>query len=194
MKKYAYIWGIVIVVGFILYFLFFGQPKMPEAPIDGTSNVATTSLNSGNIESPSSKAADRKMGPVFTLENYQGGVVRFSDYAGRPTVINSWAAWCPFCRKELPDLAAAQREFGDQVTIIAIDRAESLRTAKKYSDELGVSDQLIFLLDPNDSFYRSIGGFSMPETIFVNAAGEIIHHKRGVMELDEIREKIYDIL
>lgn len=135
--------------------------------------------------------------PAFfelVLEDYGGKAVRLADFHGRPLVINSWAAWCPFCKKELIDFAAAQKEFGDAVLMIAIDRAETKETAKKYSDELGVTDDLIFLLDSSDSFYQSIGGFSMPETIFVNTVGEIVTHKRGPMEIQEMREKIQQLI
>lgn len=128
--------------------------------------------------------------PDFALQNYDGKTVTLSDFAGRPLIINSWAAWCPFCGEELVNFATVQEEFGDKVVIIAIDRAESRETAKKYTDELGVTDDLVFLLDPSDSFYRSISGFSMPETIFVDKDGNIAEHKRGPMEIQEIREKI----
>lgn len=128
------------------------------------------------------------------LENYNGEAVSLSNFKGKPLVINAWAAWCPFCRKELVDFAAVQKEFVDKVVIIAIDRVESKETAKRYSDELGVTDDLIFLLDPLDSFYQSIGGFSMPETIFINKNGDITTHKRGPMDINEMRHKINEIL
>lgn len=143
---------------------------------------------------------ERKMAfsaPVFfdfVLEDYGGNKVRFADFRGRPLVINSFAAWCPFCKKELIDFAAAQKEFGDAVLIIAVDRAETKDTAKKYSDELGVTDKLLFLLDPSDSFYKSIGGFSMPETIFVDSNGVTQFHKRGPMDADEIRERVQALI
>lgn len=132
--------------------------------------------------------------PDFTLKDYAGSTVTLSQFRGRPVVVNSWAVWCPFCREELKDFAAVKREFGDRIEIIAVDRAESLETAKKFSDELGVSNELIFLLDPGDSFYQAIGGFSMPETIFVDKDGNIRIHKRGPMPLGEIREKVRSIL
>ncbi len=138
--------------------------------------------------------APTRQAPAFALQDYTGKTVRSTDFPGKPLVINSWAAWCPFCRKELVDFAAAQKEFGDRVVFVAIDRAESREVAKKYSDELGVTGDLIFLLDSSDSFYRSIEGFSMPETIFVDKDGSIIIHKRGPMDLDEIRQKIREIL
>ncbi len=131
-----------------------------------------------------------RLAPDFSLQDYRGNTVTLTQFRGRPVVVNSWAAWCPFCREELKDFATVQKEFGDRVVIIAIDRAEPLQTAKKYTDELGVTDDLVFLLDPQDSFYQSIGGFSMPETIFVDEGGNIVFHKRGPMRIEEIRERI----
>lgn len=132
--------------------------------------------------------------PDFTLQDYEGKTVRVADFAGRPLVINSWASWCPFCVKELADFAALQNEFGEQIVVVAINRQESSAVAKTYTDRLGLSDELIFLVDPDDSFYRSIGGFSMPETVFTDESGRIAVHKRGPMELEEMREKVNSVL
>src|SRR3989338_776310 len=139
----------------------------------------------GNQETGTS---DFDMFASNSLVDYGGDAVSFEEFRGRPLVINSWAVWCPFCRKELPDFAELQKEFGDRVVVIAVDRQEPLEKAKGYTDELGISNNLLFLLDSSDSFYKSIGGFSMPETIFVNSNGEIVVHKRGPMELGEMRE------
>lgn len=137
-------------------------------------------------------ATDDLFAKLSTLEftDYDGVSVTLADFAGKNLIVNSWAAWCPFCRKELPDFVTIQKEFGDKITIIAIDRAEPLGTAKQYSDELDVTGDLIFLLDPDDAFYRKIGGFSMPETIFINANGVIKDHKRGVMSEEEVRRRV----
>jgi len=133
---------------------------------------------------------------VFALQlnDYNGKPISLADFKGRPLVINSWAAWCPFCRKELVDFAAAQKEFGDKVAIIAVDRAETRDVAKKYTDELGVTDGMTFLLDPSDDFYQSIGGFSMPETIFIDKSGAVSIHKRGPMDPEEMRQKIQQLI
>lgn len=132
--------------------------------------------------------------PDFSLKDYEGKTVSLPDFHGKPLVINSWAAWCPFCVEELADFARAQEEFGDKVAVIAVDRAESLETAKSFSDKYGVTGRMTLLLDPSDSFYKSIGGFAMPETIFVNSEGNVVYHKRGPMKLDEIRRRIQEML
>ncbi len=156
--------------------------------------IGWLAISSRSTPDGSSAQSQSGEAPDFALQDYGGKAVRRADFAGKPLVINSWAAWCPFCREELPAFAAAQKEFGDKVTIIAVDRAESLRVAKGYTDRQGTTGKLIFLLDPSDSFYQSIGGFSMPETIFVDKEGKIVDHKRGPMDLNEIREKIQKIL
>ncbi|PCI29955.1 hypothetical protein COB55_01075 [Candidatus Wolfebacteria bacterium] len=132
--------------------------------------------------------------PDFTLNDYDGNSQTFSEISeGKIAVVNAWAVWCPFCKKELEDFAQLQNNFGDEIVVIAIDRAESLKKAKGFTDSINVTDKMTFLLDPSDSFYRSIGGFSMPETIFVNAKGEIVLHKRGPIDLAEMTEIINSI-
>lgn len=151
-------------------------------------------ISNNNAPKETARQAQSERAHDFNLQDYSGKTVSLADFAGKPLVINSWAAWCPFCHKELVDFVAAQKEFGESVVIIAIDRAESREVAKKYSDELGVTGDLVFLLDPSDSFYQSIGGFSMPETIFVDKEGFIREHKRGPMDIQEIKQKIQKLI
>jgi len=150
-------------------------------------------FNSGDNKSLTSKSDFDKFAHI-TLADYNGNTASLEELRGKPLVINSWAVWCPFCRKELADFAELQKEFGDRLVVIAVDRQEPLAKAKGFTDELGITNDMLFLLDSSDSFYKSIGGFSMPETIFVNGAGEIVVHKRGPMELDEMREHTNKII
>jgi len=143
---------------------------------------------------PSQKAQSITFETLAELEftDYEGNTVSLGDFTGKRLVINAWAAWCPFCVAELPDFAQVQENFGDEIVFIAIDRAESLETAKRFSDKLGVTDKIVFWLDSGDNFYRAIGGFSMPETIFIDTDGTIAQHKRGPMKVPEITQRIKD--
>jgi hypothetical protein len=53
------------------------------------------------------RPADQRL-PALTLSDLQGRPVALAGLAGRPTVVNLWATWCPPCRREMPVLAAAQ--------------------------------------------------------------------------------------
>ncbi len=121
------------------------------------------------------------------LRAYDGTETSLRTFVGTPLVINSWAVWCPFCREELPDFARLKEEYGEQIKMIAINRAESVEGAQSFTDSLSLPAPILFLMDQSDTFYRAIGGFAMPETLFMNAAGDIVVHKRGFMDLEEMR-------
>jgi len=130
----------------------------------------------------------------ISLVDLQGRPVSLSDFKGKPLVLNSWAVWCPFCRKELPDFALLQEEFEEDITVIAIDRAESKNKIESYLNGLGLLNSMIFLIDEKDDFYKKIGGFSMPETLFIDKNGKINFHKRGVISLEDMRNEIFKII
>jgi len=178
---------VIVVVVIIGGYLLFSSNATP------TEDQVTEEINEEVNEEGSEVGRFDKI-PEFTLADYKGNQVSTNDFPGKILVVNSWAAWCPFCVDELPAFGELQEKFPDDVVVIAVNRQESLKKAQGYTDDAGISDSYVFLLDPDDSFYRSIGGFSMPETIFVDTEGNIRVHKRGPMKLDEMVEKIEDIL
>jgi len=191
-KNYLFILaGVVVAVLVIGAVFLFGRQdnSLPQSASD------TKTANDARPDTANTKKNDlvETLG-ALTLTDFQGMPVHLADFSGKPLIVNSWAVWCPFCRKELPDFAALQKELGDRVAVIAIDRQESRETAKGYADELGIADNMIFLLDPSDSFYRAIGGFSMPETVFINSDGAIVFHKRGPMTLEEMQATVTQYL
>ncbi len=140
------------------------------------------------------RPVEARRAPDIILKNYEDNDVAFSDFQGKVLLVNAWASWCPFCVKELSDFVKIQREFSDTIVVIAVNRAETQETARQFSDRVNVTGKLIMLFDPGDSFYQSIGGFSMPETIFVDKKGFIRGHKRGPMKFEEIKRKVEDTL
>ena len=135
-------------------------------------------------------ATDRDPAPVIAFSDYDGNIVTLEQSVGKLRVVNAWATWCPFCKRELPDFVTVQNEFRDDVVFIAINRGEGLEASKEYTDNFGITDELIWLIDEDDSFYRAIGGFGMPETLFVDGEGNIIEHKRGPMGETELRSRV----
>jgi len=99
-------------------------------------------------ENNESTSSGKDKAPSFSLKDYDGSEVALADFTGKNIIVNSWAVWCPFCVKELKDFAELERELGDSITIIAIDRAESLEKQKSYTDDLS---KIIYIIQYQDA-------------------------------------------
>lgn len=159
----------LIIIGSVVYMLFFKHRTPDDVPTFGD-------------------AYD------LVLQNYDGENVRLTEFKGQILVIYSWASWCPYCGDELKNLAMLKEKYGDRIHIVAINRAEPLAVAREFTDAIQLSQALVFLLDPNDSYYKKIEGYAMPETVFINNYGEVLFHQHGPMQLPEVIERIDQII
>lgn len=129
----------------------------------------------------------------LVLKDYNGNDVRLSKFKREILVIHSWATWCTYCADELKNLTILKKKYGDNIEILAPNRAESVYTAKPFTDALDLGEGITFLLDPDDAFYKSVDGYAMPETLFINDRGEVFFHQRGPMNISEVEAKIAEI-
>lgn len=151
-------------------------------------------FSSGN---QTAKTVAERLQPDGSLPytDMDGNPVDLTNYEGKTLIVNSWATWCPFCVSELPDLnKVAEKYKNEDVIVIAINRKEPPKTARAFVKHVGNPENVIFLLDQRDQFYKSIGGFSMPETIFYEANGDVSFHKRGSMTFKEMQQRIDKVL
>lgn len=71
---------------------------------------------------------ERKEPGEVSGETLDGEEFSLASYAGKVIVVNVWGAWCPPCRAEADDLAAAARELAPQgVVFVGINTRDSSR-------------------------------------------------------------------
>jgi hypothetical protein len=70
--------------------------------------------------------------------------------------------------------------------LLAINRAEDAVTAERFLNYYNLWSDVELLLDPTDHFYKSIGGYAMPETVIFDEKGSTKAHFRGVVTQAEI--------
>lgn len=130
------------------------------------------------------KAIETEAGVSYT--DLDGVSVDLDELKGKPLIINSWATWMPFSKDELNLLAELKNSYGDRVEVVAMNRMEEVGTVRAYLATYGIPETLRFLLDPADSFYKAVGGYAMPETLFYRSDGTLFTHKRGVLTREEL--------
>tara|TARA_B100000508_G_scaffold37715_2_gene29508 strand:- start:3896 stop:4441 length:546 start_codon:yes stop_codon:yes gene_type:complete len=125
----------------------------------------------------------------------EGKSVVLTDYVGQVMLVHAWASWCPSCAKELQQLSQIAESYEqDSVVVIAINRAEDRYSAERFLKAHNLDLKVQLILDPDDSFFKSIGGYAMPETIIYNQKGEIVKHIRGDLNQEAVRGTIEETL
>lgn len=125
----------------------------------------------------SSSLQESEESPYTTLN---GEPFTFATYRGTVRIVHVWASWSPSTVRELPIINQVAGVFADQnVVAIAVNRREPRDRAVAYLAGLGNFENLVYAIDETDAFYRSVGGYAMPETLMYNAAGDIVWHHRG---------------
>lgn len=117
--------------------------------------------------------------PDLDLDCLGGGrAVRLSGLTGKPSVINLWASWCKECRDELPLLARAHREYGDQVQFLGIDVNDSApEAALRLARLAGVTYPQ--LVDRDVRVRAPLRVTGIPQTVFVDARGRMVFTERA---------------
>ena len=142
-------------------------------------------------------AKEGKLAPDFTLIDFDGNSVKLSDFKGKPVFIDFWAAWCPFCTDEMPDIEKLHKEFGDDLIILGIHRTntESKEVGEAFAkEEIKVTYTL--LQDKTDEVYKAFtsGISGMPVSAWLDKDGVVVKLKIGPKTTEEMRQNIESTL
>ena len=108
--------------------------------------------------------------------------------AGKPTVVNLWATWCPPCRREMPVLAAAQKKE-TEIRFVFADQGENAAAVHRYLGETRL-DIANVLLDVDGAIGREVGTMGLPTTLFYNAEGRLVDTHIGALSEATLASKL----
>ena len=118
-----------------------------------------------------------------TLHGLSGHSRKFSEFRGKPLIINVWASWCGPCREEMGSLERLSRRYGGkQFNIIGISTDDDASAAAAFVKE----SKLPFdnYLDSKVLLENMLGANTIPLTILVDAHGRVVKKIRGSQEWD----------
>jgi cytochrome c biogenesis protein CcmG, thiol:disulfide interchange protein DsbE len=105
---------------------------------------------------------------------------RLHALRGHPVVVNVWGSWCTQCVGEFPDLATASARYGRQVAFVGVDSNDRSANARKFLASHPVSYPSYTSTPQSLAPLAAIQG--MPETIFINARGKVVHIQVGAYQ------------
>jgi thiol-disulfide isomerase/thioredoxin len=117
--------------------------------------------------------------PPLRLHAIDGHEVSLSAFAGRPTVVNLWASWCPPCRREMPILGHAQAASPD-VDFVFINQGEAPERVLRYLQDQNLGLRNV-LLDASGTAGRAFDQQALPATLFFDARGHLVSARIGAL-------------
>ena len=71
--------------------------------------------------------------PHFAAKTLDGERFTSDSLKGKVVLIEFWATWCPYCKKDEPLIESLIRDFSkDGLIVLAVDMGEPRRKVKKY--------------------------------------------------------------
>jgi len=126
--------------------------------------------------------------PDFPVLDWEGNEVKFSDYAGKPIVLNFWAHWCGPCQMEMPEFNAAYERLDGEVTFLMVHEGADVEAGKEKVTEGGYTFPVVF---DTDGMAGAIYGITAyPTTFFVDAEGNLQAYYMGAMDADLLQQGI----
>ncbi len=91
----------------------------------------------------------------------------------------------------MPEFEAVFQAFDGAVAFVGISTDARFDDAELIVEQTGVTYDLGW--DPNADVFERFGGFAMPTTVFVDAAGVVRETWSGVLTATELTAKIEDL-
>jgi thiol-disulfide isomerase/thioredoxin len=157
----------------------------------GTLLILEKGKSEALIESQAGKAL-RVESEEAAYTDIAGSSVSLDAYLGQNLVVHSWASWCPQCVDQLKLFSSVVSIF-PETKLIAINRGEDGVTAERFLNHYNLWSDVELLLDPTDHFYKSIGGFAMPETVIFDKNGSVAAHFRGIVSQQDIESALQNL-
>jgi thiol-disulfide isomerase/thioredoxin len=117
------------------------------------------------------------------LDGLNGTTKTFSDFKGKPLIINVWASWCGPCRAEMGSLERlAYRYNGKEFNVIGISIDDYRNKAVAFINDTEISFENF--LDHRLRLENMLGANTIPLTVLVDADGRVLEKVRGPREWD----------
>jgi thiol-disulfide isomerase/thioredoxin len=127
--------------------------------------------------------------PELTFTSLEGKPVPLTGFAGRPTVVNLWATWCPPCVREMPVLHDAQRRHPG-VHFVFLNQGEEPAEVQHWLGQRGLGTLRNVLVDERRQASASFKSYGYPTTLFFDAQGRLVGRRTGELSAATLDEQL----
>lgn len=141
--------------------------------------------------SPSQPNTDISIGskaPDFEFSTLDKDSVRLSDFGGRIVLLNFWSIRCGPCLYEMPAFETLQREYKDDLIVLAVNIGEPKMVVGEFKNKTNPSFTL-GILNEKKNFPYPIS--SIPYTVLIDKDGNIAYIQIGAYDAETMYKQYY---
>ncbi len=126
--------------------------------------------------------------PSFLEKDLNGQMQSLSQYSGKTVVVYFWASWCPYCRKDLPNMIKVYEQFqarGVKFLSVSLDKDEA--KLRQFVEERRIPYPVIFRGEAWDNKIASVFNVTgIPTFVIVRPDGSVAAMDVGSAKLEEV--------
>lgn len=123
----------------------------------------------------------------FTAEVNDGSSFTLSDHEGEVILLNFWATWCGPCVEEMPAFQKLYEEYGDKISILAVDVSEDKETVDSFLADKDYTFPIAY--DEDGSVSNKYPTEGIPYTLVIGKDGTVKNIFVGAKGADEQYKK-----
>jgi thiol-disulfide isomerase/thioredoxin len=125
--------------------------------------------------------------PHFSARTLDGEKLTSDSLKGKVVLIEFWATWCPYCKRDEPAIETVIKDFERQgLVVLAVDMGEPRRKVKKYLD---VSPRTAKIVLAEDTTLAAIcEAKAYPLYILIDRDGMVAGTQHGAAGEESLRD------
>jgi thiol-disulfide isomerase/thioredoxin len=128
----------------------------------------------------------REPAPKFHAKTMTGEKFNNASVKGSALLLQFWATWCPYCKRDQPAVDAMAEEFASKgLIVLAVDVRESRSKVERYLANSPRAAKIVLMDDTNLAAVFEAKGF--PLYVLIDQNGKIAGIHKGAAGEDGLR-------
>ena len=142
--------------------------------------------------SPEHSSMEGQPAQDFTLETLEGAKpVKLSNLRGKVVLLDFWATWCGPCRRWLPIVEKAHRDYASKgLVVYAVNERESGSKVREYLTKQKLDVPV--LMDLSGTVGTMYRASSIPLSVIIGRDGNIFRVLLGLHDEEDLREVLQE--
>lgn len=121
---------------------------------------------------------DREPAPKFSAKTLDGDRFTNELLKGKVVLLQFWATWCQYCRRDQPAVDALVEDFRDKgLVVLAIDMGESKKKVKQYLADSPRACPIVLMEDTNLAAVYAARQY--PLYVLIDREGKVAGTQKG---------------